>query len=100
MPCKGQDYREVPRDCNSYLHCDGSVWRQQNCAPGLHWSQADKHCDWPKYAKCKGNTTFTENLFVFVHLPFSNIPLEIKHTRVNKKGATRRRRYILFLQVL
>ncbi|XP_026329984.1 probable chitinase 10 isoform X2 [Hyposmocoma kahamanoa] len=52
-PCNGQDYREVPRDCNSYLHCDGRVWRQQNCAPGLHWSQKDKHCDWPKYAKCK-----------------------------------------------
>lgn len=55
-PCNGQDYREVPRDCNSYLHCDGRVWRQQNCAPGLHWSQKDKHCDWPKYAKCQGNS--------------------------------------------
>lgn len=53
-PCNGQDYREVPRDCNSYFRCDGSVWRQQNCAPGLHWSQADKHCDWPNNAKCQG----------------------------------------------
>ncbi|KAI5633063.1 glycosyl hydrolases family 18 domain-containing protein [Phthorimaea operculella] len=51
--CNSQQYQPVPGDCNSYLHCDGSVWRLQHCAPGLHWSQAATHCDWPKYAKCQ-----------------------------------------------
>ncbi|XP_026742791.1 probable chitinase 10 isoform X2 [Trichoplusia ni] len=53
MPCVGEQYNSVPGDCNAYLHCDGSVWRQQHCAPGLHWSNVQKHCDWPKYAKCE-----------------------------------------------
>ncbi|XP_023944029.2 probable chitinase 10 [Bicyclus anynana] len=52
QPCNGQDYHEVLGDCTAYLHCDGSVWRLQHCAPGLHWSAAQKHCDWPRYAKC------------------------------------------------
>ncbi|CAG9096681.1 unnamed protein product [Plutella xylostella] len=55
-PCSGQgeDYIGVANDCNAYLHCDGT-WKMQKCAPGLHWSQAQKHCDWPKYAKCEGS---------------------------------------------
>ncbi|CAH4032079.1 unnamed protein product [Pieris brassicae] len=52
-PCGNQDYMGSEDDCNSYLHCDGSVWRRQRCAPGLHWSSDKKHCDWPKYAKCE-----------------------------------------------
>ncbi|XP_069365183.1 probable chitinase 10 isoform X2 [Maniola hyperantus] len=52
--CKGQDYHEVAGHCDAYLQCDGSVWRLQRCAPGLQWSAAEKHCDWPRYAKCEG----------------------------------------------
>ncbi|KAI8435064.1 hypothetical protein MSG28_003474 [Choristoneura fumiferana] len=52
-PCNGQSYSAVAGDCNAYLHCDGSVWRQQRCAPGLHWSAKENHCDWPSYAKCQ-----------------------------------------------
>lgn len=51
--CIGEQYHAVSGDCNAYLHCDGSVWRLQHCAPGLHWSNTQKHCDWPKYAKCE-----------------------------------------------
>ncbi|XP_068629927.1 probable chitinase 10 [Battus philenor] len=59
LPCSGQEYEPAPNDCNSYLHCDGTVWRLQSCAPGLHWSAKQKHCDWPKYAKCEGSTQKT-----------------------------------------
>ncbi|XP_059054390.1 probable chitinase 10 [Achroia grisella] len=55
--CNGHDYKPVAGDCNSYLQCDGSTWRPQHCAPGLHWSPTEKQCDWPKYAKCKGSTS-------------------------------------------
>ncbi|KAM3963585.1 chitinase-related protein 1 isoform 2-T3 [Aphomia sociella] len=56
-PCHGQDYHPVVGDCNSYLQCDGSTWRPQRCASGLHWSAKEKQCDWPKYAKCKDSTS-------------------------------------------
>ncbi|XP_073944065.1 chitinase 10 isoform X2 [Choristoneura fumiferana] len=56
-PCNGQSYSAVAGDCNAYLHCDGSVWRQQRCAPGLHWSAKENHCDWPSYAKCQSSST-------------------------------------------
>lgn len=52
-PCNGHTYKPAPNNCNAYLHCDGSIWIMQNCAPGLHWSASDNHCDWPKYAKCE-----------------------------------------------
>ncbi|XP_050672534.1 probable chitinase 10 isoform X2 [Leptidea sinapis] len=55
--CNGQDYQPAVGDCNSYLHCDGTVWRLQSCAPGLHWSATQKHCDWPKYANCAPSDT-------------------------------------------
>ncbi|KAF9410960.1 hypothetical protein HW555_010092 [Spodoptera exigua] len=51
--CIGEQYSSVPGDCNAYLHCDGTSWHMQRCAPGLHWSNVQKHCDWPKYAKCE-----------------------------------------------
>ncbi|CAK1552087.1 unnamed protein product [Leptosia nina] len=60
QPCDGQDYRAMEGDCNSYLHCDGSVWRRQQCAPGLHWSADKKHCDWPKYANCELKPSTTQ----------------------------------------
>ncbi|OWR42920.1 chitinase-related protein 1 precursor [Danaus plexippus plexippus] len=57
--CNGEDYHAVTGDCNSYLHCDGTTWRLQKCAPGLHWSKQQKHCDWPRYANCEGSTSKT-----------------------------------------
>ncbi|XP_061712227.1 probable chitinase 10 isoform X1 [Cydia pomonella] len=56
-PCNGQTYKPVAGDCNAYLHCDGSVWRRQRCAPGLHWSPTQNYCDWPKYAKCESSSS-------------------------------------------
>lgn len=57
-PCNGQSYSAVAGDCNAYLHCDGSVWRKQRCAPGLHWSASENHCDWPSYAKCQSELLY------------------------------------------
>lgn len=50
--CISGSYSAVPGDCTSYQAC---LWGRQevfSCAPGLHFNQETRICDWPSRAKC------------------------------------------------
>lgn len=40
-------------DCTRYYICSwGGATIEQNCPAGLHWSQANRYCDYPAQAEC------------------------------------------------
>ncbi|XP_050097745.1 peritrophin-1-like [Anopheles aquasalis] len=44
-------------DCTKYFICDPyGVPLQQNCPPGLHWSEVVNYCDFPELAQCTAGT--------------------------------------------
>ncbi|KAK9501597.1 hypothetical protein O3M35_012294 [Rhynocoris fuscipes] len=42
-----------PNSCGKYLQCLWDKYEVHTCAPGLHWNQDKKICDWPKSAGCR-----------------------------------------------
>lgn len=55
-PCEGSTHVPFPGDCEKFLLCNHNQLQEGNCAPGLHWNQVQKICDWPLNAHCKEST--------------------------------------------
>lgn len=43
-------------DCSKFYVCTQEGAVEQNCPPGLHWSQNGNVCDWPQVADCSAGT--------------------------------------------
>nr|XP_027218101.1 probable chitinase 10 isoform X3 [Penaeus vannamei] len=50
--CRSGEYHPKAGDCGYFLRCSNGVLEEARCAPGLHWNQAKKICDWPQNANC------------------------------------------------
>lgn len=55
-PCEGNTHVPYPGDCEKFLLCNHNQLQEGNCAPGLHWNQFQKICDWPQSAHCTEST--------------------------------------------
>ncbi|XP_037913621.1 probable chitinase 10 [Hermetia illucens] len=51
-PCEGNEYAPYPGDCTQYLRCLWDRLEAYSCAPGLHWNNQARICDWPANAQC------------------------------------------------
>lgn len=51
-PCNGQELVSYPGNCNQYLFCLWNRLQAGTCAPGLHFNNVQKMCDWPEAAQC------------------------------------------------
>ncbi|XP_034193394.1 putative chitinase 10 isoform X2 [Osmia lignaria lignaria] len=61
-PCIPGSYSGVPGDCQSYQACLWGRHEVFKCAPGLHFNQQTRICDWPSRANCQEkNPTSTED---------------------------------------
>ncbi|CAH1396474.1 unnamed protein product [Nezara viridula] len=49
------------KDCTKFYTCQYGILIQQDCPPGLHFSQKTLMCDWPENAKCGSNEIPDEN---------------------------------------
>lgn len=47
----------MPGDCSSFRQCHNGDWVVLSCAPGLHWNERLKICDWPQRARCSSTAT-------------------------------------------
>lgn len=63
-PCEGSTHVPYPGDCKKYLLCNHGQLQAGDCAPGLHWNQIQKICDWPNSAKCSEVNTGDENALI------------------------------------
>lgn len=52
MTCQDGSYDSYPGDCNKYLTCLWGTYTAFSCAPGLHWNNVQKICDWPRNVDC------------------------------------------------
>ncbi|XP_043267881.1 probable chitinase 10 [Venturia canescens] len=50
--CIPGSFSRVPGDCGSYYTCLWGHEEKFECAPGLHFSEQARICDWPSRAKC------------------------------------------------
>ncbi|KAL0268222.1 UNVERIFIED_CONTAM: hypothetical protein PYX00_010247 [Menopon gallinae] len=55
MSCEDGSYDSYPGDCNKYLTCLWGTYTTFSCAPGLHWNNVQKICDWPRNVNCEDN---------------------------------------------
>lgn len=51
-PCNGDSHVPYPGRCGEYLRCLHGHLFAGDCAPGLHWNNEFKVCDWPTNAHC------------------------------------------------
>nr|XP_012154543.1 PREDICTED: probable chitinase 3 isoform X2 [Megachile rotundata] len=56
-PCIPGSYSGVPGDCQSYQACLWGRHEVFQCAPGLHFNQQTRICDWPSRANCQESST-------------------------------------------
>nr|CAI5856018.1 unnamed protein product [Callosobruchus analis] len=54
--CSGDAFAPLPGDCTRYMHCQWGKFEVRKCAPGLHWNNERKICDWPHSARCSEQT--------------------------------------------
>ncbi|KAF6212525.1 hypothetical protein GE061_013048 [Apolygus lucorum] len=47
-------------DCNKFYTCQFGVLIEQNCPPGLHFSQKALICDWPENVRCGQSSSIAE----------------------------------------
>lgn len=53
IKCKSEgQYQSHPTSCTKYYHCVYGLFKEYDCASGLHWNNRGKLCDWPSSAKC------------------------------------------------
>ncbi|KAJ8920078.1 hypothetical protein NQ315_011732 [Exocentrus adspersus] len=57
--CQGNTFAALEGDCTQYLHCLWGKYEVFQCAPGLHWNDQKKICDWPRGAQCSHDTDNT-----------------------------------------
>lgn len=60
MPCTPESYSSVPGDCESFKACLWGRYEVFRCAPGLHFNQRTRICDWPSRANCQDNSVPTD----------------------------------------
>nr|XP_023029162.1 probable chitinase 10 isoform X1 [Leptinotarsa decemlineata] len=65
--CEGNTFAPLPGDCGQYMHCQWGKYEIRQCAPGLHWNNEKKICDWPKAARCSEETE-TDNSIVEIEV--------------------------------
>nr|WNT43924.1 chitinase 2 [Monochamus alternatus] len=54
--CTENTFAPLAGDCTQYLHCLWGKYEVFQCAPGLHWNDQKKICDWPRGAHCSQDT--------------------------------------------
>ncbi|CAG9819069.1 unnamed protein product [Phaedon cochleariae] len=50
--CDGNAFAPRPGSCTQYMDCQWGKYEIRDCAPGLHWNNEKKICDWPQNAQC------------------------------------------------
>ncbi|XP_026668803.1 probable chitinase 10 isoform X2 [Ceratina calcarata] len=60
-PCTPESYSSVPGDCESFKACLWGRYEVFRCAPGLHFNERTRICDWPSRANCQDNSVPTDN---------------------------------------
>ncbi|KAF3422630.1 hypothetical protein E2986_01595 [Frieseomelitta varia] len=60
-PCTPDSYTSVPGDCESFQACLWGRYEVFHCAPGLHFNERTRICDWPARANCQDNSVSTDN---------------------------------------
>ena len=61
QPCTPDSYTSVPGDCESFQACLWGRYEVFHCAPGLHFNERTRICDWPSRANCQDNSVSTDN---------------------------------------
>ncbi|XP_076756261.1 putative chitinase 10 [Xylocopa sonorina] len=59
--CTPDSYTNVPGDCESFQACLWGRYELFRCAPGLHFNDRTRICDWPSRANCQENSVSTNN---------------------------------------
>ncbi|XP_043594466.1 probable chitinase 10 isoform X2 [Bombus pyrosoma] len=59
--CTPDSYTGVPGDCESFQACLWGRYEVFRCAPGLHFNERTRICDWPSRANCQDNSVSTDN---------------------------------------
>ncbi|CAK9798859.1 Probable chitinase 10 [Anthophora quadrimaculata] len=55
--CTSNSFTSVPGDCERFQACVWDHYEVFHCAPGLHFNQRTKICDWPARANCQDSDT-------------------------------------------
>ncbi|XP_028131818.1 probable chitinase 10 [Diabrotica virgifera virgifera] len=50
--CEGNSFAPLPGSCSQFMHCQWNKYEIMQCAPGLHWNNEKRICDWPQAAHC------------------------------------------------
>lgn len=59
-PCTDGPWTNYPEDCSKYLYCQWGHYQEGQCAPGLHWNNEGKICDWPPNSGCDSTGPATQ----------------------------------------
>lgn len=58
--CEGNPFAPVAGSCTQFMHCQWNKYEIMHCAPGLHWNNEKKICDWPLAAHCTEESNTNE----------------------------------------
>ena len=61
--CNTGQYIADPVNCGNYFRCVLGELKREQCAPGLHWDDPRKRCDWPATAKCQQGKLLTKRKY-------------------------------------
>ncbi|KAL3269272.1 hypothetical protein HHI36_008350 [Cryptolaemus montrouzieri] len=60
--CTGNSFAPYKGSCNQYMQCLWGRYEIYQCAPGLHWNNDKKLCDWPNNANCQIDNDVTNEV--------------------------------------
>ncbi|XP_056636318.1 probable chitinase 10 [Diorhabda sublineata] len=58
--CEGNSFAPLIGSCTQFMHCQWNKYEIMQCAPGLHWNNEKKICDWPLNAHCTEESNTNE----------------------------------------
>lgn len=82
--CIPGSFSRVPGDCGSYYTCLWGRHERFECAPGLHFSEESRICDWPSRAKCPNVEQQTARPSIATQSPTWELPVTQGHITSEK----------------